>query len=194
MSVVPLSNQAKPLALLGLLFVTLLGVSEVASAQQPTQAQANAIRQSCATDYRAHCASVPPGGSAALACLQHNAASASPGCQQALAAVGGEAAAPQTGQTQPNQTQPSQTQPSGTQTGQTPAGASSPPPAAAAPPHPLTLRQQALVLRQSCAPDYQRLCHGVPLGGGRAIACLDRHASALSPGCRNGLASMRQGG
>jgi cysteine rich repeat protein len=60
-----------------------------ASAQQPTQAQANAIRQSCRADYQAHCASVPTGGQAALACLQQNAASLSPPCQQSLAAIGG---------------------------------------------------------------------------------------------------------
>ena len=183
MSVVRLSNQTKSLVLSGLLFVTLLGMSDVASAQQPTQAQANAIRQSCAADYRAHCASVPTGGSAALACLQQNAASATPACQQALATIGREAA-PQTGQTQPGQTQ----------TDQTPVGPSSLPPASAPVTlPPLTPRQQALVLRQACAHDYQRLCRNVALGGGRAIACLDQNASALSPGCRNTLASMRQG-
>src|ERR1700751_1851241 len=58
-------------------------------AQQPTQAQQNAIRNSCRNDFQAVCSGVQPGGSAALQCLQQNAASVSPGCQQALAAVGG---------------------------------------------------------------------------------------------------------
>ena len=57
--------------------------------QRPTQAQTNAIRQSCRSDYQAHCASVPTGGSAALSCLQENAASLSPACGRAVAAVGG---------------------------------------------------------------------------------------------------------
>ncbi|MGH7156177.1 MAG: cysteine rich repeat-containing protein, partial [Acetobacteraceae bacterium] len=61
-------------------------------AQQPTQAQSNAIRQACRADYQAHCASVPTGGSASLACLQQNAASLSPGCQSALAAIGSSTA------------------------------------------------------------------------------------------------------
>lgn len=60
-----------------------------ASAQQPSQAQANAIRQSCRADYQAHCAGVPTGGQAALACLQQNAASLSLPCQHSLAAIGG---------------------------------------------------------------------------------------------------------
>jgi hypothetical protein len=74
-----------------------------AQAQQPTSAQASAIRQACRADYQAHCASVPTGGSAALACLQQNAASLSPGCQQALksASGGGAAATPQTSTARP---------------------------------------------------------------------------------------------
>ncbi|MFO1325316.1 MAG: hypothetical protein U1F15_14820 [Burkholderiales bacterium] len=64
-----------------------------ASAQQPTSAQAGAIRQACRSDYPAVCAGVPTGGQAALACLQQNAASTSPACQQALRAVGGASAA-----------------------------------------------------------------------------------------------------
>src|SRR5215831_7232684 len=59
-----------------------LGVfAESALAQQPTQAQTNAIRQSCRADYQTYCASVPAGGSAALGCLKENAATLSPACQ-----------------------------------------------------------------------------------------------------------------
>ena len=48
--------------------------ARVASAQQPTSAQASAIRSACRADYQANCAGVPTGGEAALACLQQNAA------------------------------------------------------------------------------------------------------------------------
>ncbi|HEX4617721.1 MAG TPA: cysteine rich repeat-containing protein [Stellaceae bacterium] len=64
-----------------------------AVAQQPTQAgqsnqaQINAVRQACRSDYMAHCSSVPTGGSAALACLQQNMQSLSAPCQQAVGAV-----------------------------------------------------------------------------------------------------------
>jgi Cysteine rich repeat len=67
-----------------------LGVLTVPlAAQQPTSAQQNAIRQNCRSDFQAHCSGVPTGGSAALNCLQQNAASVSPPCQQALSAAGG---------------------------------------------------------------------------------------------------------
>jgi hypothetical protein len=75
------------------LVALLAALAAPALAQQPTSAQAGAIRQACRSDYQAHCASVPTGGSAALACLQQNAASLSPGCQQAVKAVGGGAGA-----------------------------------------------------------------------------------------------------
>lgn len=66
-----------------------------AAAQQPTLAQAAAIRQSCRADFEAYCGGVSPGGGAALACLRQNAAKLAPACQQALrAASGGGAAAP----------------------------------------------------------------------------------------------------
>jgi Cysteine rich repeat len=58
------------------------------AAQQPTSAQQYAIRQNCRSDFQAHCSGVPTGGSAALNCLQQNAASVSPSCQQALSSVG----------------------------------------------------------------------------------------------------------
>ena len=63
------------------------------AAQQPSAAQTSAIRQACSGDFRAQCAGVPSGGSAALACLQNHAATLSPACQQALRALSGDAAA-----------------------------------------------------------------------------------------------------
>ena len=57
-------------------------------AQQPSQAQANAIRQSCRADYQSYCAAVPPGGQASLSCLQAHASGLSPDCARAVGAVG----------------------------------------------------------------------------------------------------------
>lgn len=134
--------------------------SGYATAQQPTQAQADAIRQSCRADYQSHCASVPTGGSAALQCLRNNLASLSPGCQSAVSAAGGSAtAAP---------------------TPATPQGSQRP----AAPPPPMTVRQ-------ACGADFRTLCQGVPLGGGRALACLADHRENLSDPCREALGRMR---
>jgi hypothetical protein len=140
-----------------------------ALAQQPTQAQANAIRQSCRSDYQAHCASVPTGGSAALQCLKNNLASLSPGCQGAVGATEGEAAphvpaAPQ-GRTVP---------------------------APGAPPA-TTRREQAGLMRHACGGDFRAFCQGVQLGGGRALHCLADHQESLSPPCRKALMSAQGG-
>jgi Cysteine rich repeat len=62
-----------------------------AAAQQPSSAQVSAIRAACRADYKANCASVQPGGPAALACLKKNLAALSPECQKAVGAVGGAA-------------------------------------------------------------------------------------------------------
>ena len=83
--------------LLLLLTGLMLGAAGAAGAQQPSQAQANAIRQSCRRDYQAHCSSVPTGGAAALQCLQANIASLSPACQSAVGATERGATAPPAG-------------------------------------------------------------------------------------------------
>ena len=74
------------------LVLGLCALSGLAAAQQPTQAQASAIRQACRGDYMANCSGVPTGGAAALQCLQQNAANVSPGCRQALQAASGASA------------------------------------------------------------------------------------------------------
>ena len=52
-----------------------------ALAQAPSQAQRDAIKSQCRSDYMAHCSSVPPGGEASLQCLQKNMSSLSSSCQ-----------------------------------------------------------------------------------------------------------------
>jgi hypothetical protein len=65
----------------------LLGIQAAFAQQRPTQAQGNAIRQSCRADYEANCASVPPGGMASLQCLQQHHAQLSPPCAKAVGAT-----------------------------------------------------------------------------------------------------------
>jgi hypothetical protein len=133
-----------------------------AGAQQPSQAQVNAIRQSCRSDYSTYCASVPTGGSAALQCLRNNLASLSPGCQAAVNATGGAKEHPPAAASQ----------------------ASPPPPA-------MTMREEAALMRRSCGGDFRTFCRGVSLGGGRALACLADHQESLSPPCREALMAAR---
>ncbi|PPQ35213.1 cysteine rich repeat-containing protein [Rhodopila globiformis] len=67
--------------------VVLCCVAGQAAAQQPTQAQRDAIKESCRSDYQAYCASVPSGGEASLQCLQQHLTGLSPSCQSAVSAV-----------------------------------------------------------------------------------------------------------
>jgi hypothetical protein len=159
----------------GLVILAVLGsfvVGGPAMAQQPTPAQTSAIKQACSGDYQSYCGSVPPGGSAALQCLQSNAASLSAPCQQALSALSGGGSGSAAGQGAGGQ------------------GAANPPAAMSmAPPAPAQMspRQQMMVLRADCGPDFRRLCYGVQPGGGRAIGCLYAHGPQLSEVCRAAL-------
>jgi hypothetical protein len=38
--------------------------------------------------------------------------------------------------------------------------------------------------REACEADYRRFCTGIMPGGGRVRKCLDEHAAALSPRCK----------
>ena len=71
----------------------ILATAAPAFAQAPSQAQRDAIKSQCRSDYMAHCSSVPPGGEASLQCLQKNMSSLSSGCQSAVRAVEAPAAA-----------------------------------------------------------------------------------------------------
>ncbi len=152
-------------------------------AQQPTQTQVNAIRQACRTDYQTYCASVPTGGSAALACLKENAQSLSAPCQEAVGVIGGAAPAPQ--RQAPAAAAPGMAAPT-----QTPPAAIAPAaPAYRAPPPPMSPRQEAYLLRRDCSPDYRAFCSAVRIGGGRVIECLRENGPSLSRQCRSALSS-----
>src|SRR6195256_7060316 len=86
-------NTLVPAAAHAAFIVTaLFAVATPAFSQAPTDAQRNAIRSECRSDYEAHCASIPPGGAASLQCLQKNMSSLSAGCQGAVRAVEAPAA------------------------------------------------------------------------------------------------------
>jgi cysteine rich repeat protein len=139
-------------------------VASEAAAQQPSKAQADAIRQSCRADYQSRCAGVPTGGSAALQCLQQHLADLSPPCRTAVGAAAGGGAAPPPAS-------PSQTKPR---------------PA-------MSLREEAALMRRDCGEDFRAYCSGVRLGGGRGVACLADNEQRLSPSCKGALAEARAG-
>jgi Cysteine rich repeat len=149
-----------------------------ARAKKPSSAQVAAIRSACRNDYQQNCADVPPGGAAALSCLEKNKANLSANCQKAVGAAGdaaapagGDAAAPAAG---------------GAPTDATTAGPGAVPAAAPAPAlvlRPLRPREVLFVLRSACGEDVRALCGDVPPGGGRIIQCLATQAASLSPAC-----------
>lgn len=143
------------------------------AAKKPTDAQVAAIRSACRSDYQKACASVPPGGAAALSCLEKNKARLSPSCQQAVSAASGggseSAAATASG-----------------------GAAASPAAAPAAAPtvivlRPMLPREELFVLRSACGADVRGLCAGVAPGGGRIMQCLATQAASLSPACKDVL-------
>lgn len=160
-----------------------------AGAAALTSSQQQALKSACQSDYRANCASVPPGGSEALQCLQTNLAKLSPSCQQAVTAAsgGGAATAPAAAATTPA---PAATP--AAPAGATPAQPPAKPKAAATPPPPmppLTPRQEAMIVRQYCGADFARYCSTVRLGAGNGVACLRKNAARLSGGCKQALAA-----
>jgi hypothetical protein len=193
------------------------------AAQQPTQAQRDAVRASCRSDFMANCASVQPGGKEALECLLRNESKLSAPCRSAVSAIATPASSPAatapaatvppidaapSGQsampaaTTPPATKPSHAAPAVKQ--KTPAAtraatAPAAPPASTAPPavaplgpiRPMLPRRALMVLAQ-CRPDQQRLCAGVPAGGGKIFACLAANAQQLSPVCYDALARVSE--
>jgi hypothetical protein len=194
------------------------------AAQQPTQAQRDALRAACRSDFMADCASVQPGGKEALECLLRNEPKLSPPCRSAVNAIatpasGGVAPAP-TAATPPSDAsaaaQPAAAAPPATKTPATvptrktttgthatttatsaAAGASASAPTAAPAVAPLgpirpMLPRRALMILAQCRPEQQRLCAGVPAGGGKILSCLAANAQQLSPACYQALARVSE--
>jgi Cysteine rich repeat len=173
------TSTLSPIARLFALAVILDGLASPTFAQQPSQAQINAVRQACRSDYQSYCSSVPTGGSAALACLQQNAQSLSGPCQRAVSAVGSSAPSAQS----------QRPAAPGMPASGVPTAAA---PASRPPPPPLSPRQEAFLLRRSCGPDFRAYCGDMAPGGGRIIACLEANGPSLSRQCRSALISARQ--
>jgi hypothetical protein len=204
------------------------------AAQQPTQAQRDAVRAACRSDFMTNCASVQPGGKEALECLLRNEPKLSPPCRSAVSAIATPASSPAA----PAPTAAAQPEPSDASA---PAHGQSSTPAAVAPPSAKTshaattpaqktpgvkratmapaasaaisgsasgpaaapivaplgpirpmLPRRALMILAQCRPDQQRLCAGVPAGGGKIFSCLAANAQQLSPTCYEALARVSE--
>jgi hypothetical protein len=165
----------------------LFAIAAPALAQAPSQAQRDAIKSQCRSDYMAHCSSVPPGGEASLQCLQKNMSSLSSGCQSAVRAVEAPAAAT---------AKPAD---AAAPKAAAPAAATAAPPksaepkAAAAAPAGQPTSAQISAIRSACRSDYPKVCAGVPTGGAPALQCLEKNKAKLSAGCEKAVSAASGG-
>ena len=174
------------------LVVSALGAAGDALAQQPSQAQLNALRSSCRGDYMAHCASVPTGGAPALNCLKQHMAALSGGCRSAVSAISPAASAPVATATPapapPPVMQAAPAAPPMIQAAPAAPPVAAPPGAAAARKPGSAQRQaEAATIRRACSNDYRVHCAGIAPGGSASIACLKRNVRTLSRGCLQAL-------
>jgi cysteine rich repeat protein len=168
-----------------------------ALAQAPSEAQREAIKSQCRSDYMAHCSSIPPGGEASLQCLAKNMSSLSASCASAVRAA--EAPAAPKAETAPKPDAAA----AATKTDSAPAPAKTEaPPAAttAAKPKaagtqakPQPTEAQVSAIRSACRSDYQKFCPGVSTGGAPALKCLEKNKASVSPGCGEAVAAASDG-
>jgi hypothetical protein len=159
-----------------------------AFSQAPTQAQRDAIKSECRSDYVAHCSSIPPGGEASLQCLQKNMSSLAPGCQSAVKAVEAPAAPKAESAPAEKKTETAPAAETAAPKTSTPAAAA---PKAAAAKQPTSAQISAI--RSACRSDYPKVCAGVPTGGAPALQCLEKNKAKLSAGCEKAVAAATGG-
>jgi hypothetical protein len=163
----------------------LFAIAAPALAQAPSQAQRDAIKSQCRSDYIAHCSSVPPGGEASLQCLQKNMSNLSSSCQSAVRAVEAPVAKPA------ETAAPKAVAPAAATTT---APKAAEPKAAAAAPAGQPTSAQISAIRSACRSDYPKVCAGVPTGGAPALQCLEKNKAKLSAGCEKAVSAAGGGG
>ncbi len=129
-------------------FLSVLCLAAGAQAQQPTDAQRNAVRSACRSDFIAQCSGVTPGGMEALTCLQQHNASLSKPCREAISNLEGPKKSSNEAPPQSDVTPPTTT-------------------AAAAQKQPTAAQRDAV--KSSCRSDFMTQCSGVTPGGRRHL-------------------------
>ncbi|MEM6462823.1 MAG: hypothetical protein AAF724_12995 [Pseudomonadota bacterium] len=181
----------------------LLATVPTAFSQVPTEAQKQALRSNCVSDFRANCAGVPTGGMDALVCLEQHEDKLSSACKSAVEAVG-HGSSPTGSSAAATQSAPASASESGASAAaegaasaasesarsadqQEITSAPASEAAAAATRRPMSLRQEIRIAARSCEHDYRVLCPNLPVGQGNILFCLKVHANRLSTPCRNAL-------
>ena len=175
-----INTLTRAATLWALMTAAIFATAAPVSAQAPSQAQRDAIKTQCRSDYIAHCSSIPPGGEASLQCLQKNMSSLSSSCQSAVRAVQAPAAAAPAAKPE---SAPAAAGAKPTTTTAAPKADSKPAAAAAGQPS----SAQISAVRSACRSDYPKVCAGVPTGGAPALQCLDKNKAKLSPACEKAV-------
>jgi len=156
---------------------------------QPTEAQKEAVKSACRSDFMAHCSSVQPGGEAALQCLAKNMSSLSSGCASAVKAIEASAAPA----SEPAKTEAAPAAAPKTETTAKPAAEPKGESKSAAAPAGKPTDAQVAAIRSACRGDYPKVCAGVPTGGAPALECLEKNKAKVSAGCGRALAAVGGG-
>jgi hypothetical protein len=160
-------TTSRPLLLAGFLIASAFGPI---AAQELTEAERDAIRSACRSDFMAHCSSVQPGGKEALECLLKNDSQLSASCKSAVSAVA-------------RKPEPA----AGEHAASTPA-ASAGNAAKAGPAQ--TQDDQIKAIRQACTlDDFMTHCSWIQPSSPEVMLCLKANAAGLSPPCRAAVAS-----
>jgi hypothetical protein len=152
-----------------------------------SEAQREAVKSACRSDYMAHCSSVQPGGEAALQCLAKNMSSLSSGCQSAVRAIEASAAP----KSEPANTEAAPAAAPKTETTAAEPKGESKPAATTAAKKPTNAQISAI--RSACRGDYPKVCAGVPTGGAPALECLEKNKANVSAACGKALAAAAGG-
>jgi hypothetical protein len=182
-------------ALCAILTAAIVAVATPSFAQV-TEAQKEAVKSACRSDFIAHCSSVTPGGEAALQCLGKNMSSLSAGCASAVKAVEA-AAAPKSEPAKTGaapaaapKTESTTAKPAAEPKTSEPKGESKAAPATAAK---KPTDAQVNAIKSACRGDYPKVCAGVPTGGAPALECLEKNKAKVSAGCGKALAAAGGG-
>jgi hypothetical protein len=187
-----------------LLMVAGFTMSTAALAQAPSEAQREAIKSNCRSDYMAHCSSIPPGGAASLECLQKNMSSLSGACAGAVKAVSApaetkaEPAAAPVAKEEPKAESKAEPKAATAPAAEPAKPAAAAEPAAKASPKAATnpgkpTSAQISAIKANCRSDYPKVCAGVPTGGAPALECLEKNKAKLSPACEKAVAAASGG-
>ena len=160
---------------------------EQASAQQPTQAQRDAIRAACRADFMANCSGVQPGGKEAFECLVRNDAKLSPSCQAAVNAAAPKPAEPAAAAAP---AAPAPAAPAQSETAPPAAKVERAPPGIEVAPA-KTQNEQIKTVQQACTlNDFVSHRSWIAPNNPEILQCLKANTADLSPNCRAAVQSL----